>query len=309
MIPILTGVVVVIPLLFMGSLIMESFFGIPGLGSYTIDAIQSQDFAVVRAMVFLGSVLYIVGLMLTDHFLYAGRSPRAPRVARCAFMPVMLWTDALLWLLVAATLAYLWLAPGGRISPRPGCAWRAAAPAMVSLLLLAGYGAIGLADSLHFRVALPATAAGEARAYSPATSVAARSGARAPAAKRGDDLLGAARDAPFRARGSGLPDGKPAARVPAAALRRRGARERSRVGPDVARRALAGLAGAALAVAAARRAALAVAPARPQVPWGAAYATLGAMLALAGPGFALSLAYHVLGTDKVGQDVLYLSLK
>lgn len=66
MIPILTGVVVVLPLLFMGSLITESFFGIPGLGSYTIDAIDSQDFAIVRAMVFLGSVLYILGLLLTD---------------------------------------------------------------------------------------------------------------------------------------------------------------------------------------------------------------------------------------------------
>ncbi|MBI3778854.1 MAG: ABC transporter permease [Gammaproteobacteria bacterium] len=66
MIPIPTGVVVVIPLLFTGSLIMESFFGIPGLGSYTIDAINSQDFAIVRAMVFLGSVLYILGLILTD---------------------------------------------------------------------------------------------------------------------------------------------------------------------------------------------------------------------------------------------------
>ncbi len=66
LIPILTGVVVVIPLLFMGSLLTESFFGIPGLGSYTIDAINAQDFAVVRSMVFIGSVLYIVGLILTD---------------------------------------------------------------------------------------------------------------------------------------------------------------------------------------------------------------------------------------------------
>lgn len=66
MIPILTGAVVVVPLLFLGSLLIESFFGIPGLGSYTIDAINSQDFAVVRAMVFLGSMLYIVGLILTD---------------------------------------------------------------------------------------------------------------------------------------------------------------------------------------------------------------------------------------------------
>ncbi len=66
MIPILTGVVVIIPLLFMGSLLTESFFGIPGLGSYTIDAINAQDFSVVRAMVFLGSLLYIAGLILTD---------------------------------------------------------------------------------------------------------------------------------------------------------------------------------------------------------------------------------------------------
>ena len=66
LIPILTGVVAVLPLLFMGALITESFFGVPGLGSYTIDAINRQDFSIVRAMVFLGSVLYILGLILTD---------------------------------------------------------------------------------------------------------------------------------------------------------------------------------------------------------------------------------------------------
>ncbi len=66
LIPILTGVVVILPTLFMGSLLLESFFGIPGLGSYTIDAIQRQDFAIVRVMVFLGTVLYILGLILTD---------------------------------------------------------------------------------------------------------------------------------------------------------------------------------------------------------------------------------------------------
>ena len=66
LIPILTGVVVILPSLFIGSLIVESFFAIPGLGSYTIDAISRQDFAIVRSMVFLGSVLYIIGLILTD---------------------------------------------------------------------------------------------------------------------------------------------------------------------------------------------------------------------------------------------------
>jgi peptide/nickel transport system permease protein len=66
LLPILTGTVATLPLLFMGSLISESFFGIPGLGSYTIDAINAQDFSIVRAMVFLGAALYIVGLILAD---------------------------------------------------------------------------------------------------------------------------------------------------------------------------------------------------------------------------------------------------
>jgi peptide/nickel transport system permease protein len=75
LIPILTGVVVLVPILFMGSLVMESFFGIPGLGSYMLDAIRSQDFAIVRAMVFIGSILYICGLLLTD-ISYTWADPR-----------------------------------------------------------------------------------------------------------------------------------------------------------------------------------------------------------------------------------------
>lgn len=75
MLPILTGIVVIIPSLFMGSLVLESFFGVPGLGSYIIDAIQQQDFAIVRSMVFLGSILYIVGLIMTD-FSYMLVDPR-----------------------------------------------------------------------------------------------------------------------------------------------------------------------------------------------------------------------------------------
>jgi len=66
LIPIATNVVALIPLLFMGSLILESFFAIPGLGSYTINAIRQQDFAIVRSMVFLGTLLYILGLLATD---------------------------------------------------------------------------------------------------------------------------------------------------------------------------------------------------------------------------------------------------
>jgi peptide/nickel transport system permease protein len=66
MIPVLTGIVVTIPFLFIGSLVLESFFAIPGMGSFMLEAIQRQDFAIVQAMVFLGSVLYIVGLIMTD---------------------------------------------------------------------------------------------------------------------------------------------------------------------------------------------------------------------------------------------------
>jgi peptide/nickel transport system permease protein len=65
-IPILTSAVLSIPFLMLGSILLESFFGIPGLGNLTVDAINSQDFAVLRAMVFLGTVLYIIGAVLTD---------------------------------------------------------------------------------------------------------------------------------------------------------------------------------------------------------------------------------------------------
>lgn len=75
MIPILTSTVAAIPGLILGGLLLENFFGIPGLGSYLTDAIQNQDFAVVRAMVFLGTLLTLVGYILTD-IAYALVDPR-----------------------------------------------------------------------------------------------------------------------------------------------------------------------------------------------------------------------------------------
>jgi ABC-type dipeptide/oligopeptide/nickel transport system permease subunit len=66
MIPILTNAVMAIPFLFMGSLLMESFFSIPGLGSMTMTAINAQDFAVIRSMNYIGAILYIAGLLMTD---------------------------------------------------------------------------------------------------------------------------------------------------------------------------------------------------------------------------------------------------
>ncbi len=66
MIPILTRVVLAIPFLFTGALLLEAFFGIPGLGSLTVDAIQGNDFSTLRTMVYIGSLLFILGQILTD---------------------------------------------------------------------------------------------------------------------------------------------------------------------------------------------------------------------------------------------------
>ncbi len=66
LIPVLTNVVVEIPFLFTGSILLESFFGIPGLGSITVDAIAANDFATLRVMVYLGALLFIAGQVLTD---------------------------------------------------------------------------------------------------------------------------------------------------------------------------------------------------------------------------------------------------
>jgi peptide/nickel transport system permease protein len=66
LIPIVTQVVVAIPFLFTGSLLLESFFGIPGLGSLTVDAIHGNDFATLRTMVFIGAMLFVAGQIATD---------------------------------------------------------------------------------------------------------------------------------------------------------------------------------------------------------------------------------------------------
>ena len=66
LIPILTDIVVAIPFLFMGSLLLESFFGIPGLGSMTVDAIHGNDFATLRTVVYIGALLFVLGQILTD---------------------------------------------------------------------------------------------------------------------------------------------------------------------------------------------------------------------------------------------------
>ena len=75
LIPIVTYVSLAIPGLFAGSLLLESFFGIPGLGSVAINAIHSADMAVVRAVVVLGALLYQFVNLATD-LLTAALDPR-----------------------------------------------------------------------------------------------------------------------------------------------------------------------------------------------------------------------------------------
>jgi peptide/nickel transport system permease protein len=75
LIPIITSAGSYLPYVFLGSLVFESFFGIPGLGAYVIDAISGQDFAIVRTMVFLGSVLYIATYIAID-IAYTWADPR-----------------------------------------------------------------------------------------------------------------------------------------------------------------------------------------------------------------------------------------
>jgi peptide/nickel transport system permease protein len=75
LIPIITSAGSYLPYVFLGSLVFESFFGIPGLGAYTIEAIGKQDFAIVRSMVFVGSLLFIASYTLID-VAYTWADPR-----------------------------------------------------------------------------------------------------------------------------------------------------------------------------------------------------------------------------------------
>jgi peptide/nickel transport system permease protein len=75
LIPIVTSAGSYLPYVFLGSLVFESFFGLPGLGAYVIDAITKQDFAIVRTMVFVGSLLYIATFVLID-VIYTWVDPR-----------------------------------------------------------------------------------------------------------------------------------------------------------------------------------------------------------------------------------------
>lgn len=224
-------------------------------------------------------------------------------------MPVILVTDVLVWFLVVAAAGYALYcrrhahlaAPWARVFQSPA--------ALASLVVLAAYLAIGLLDSLHFRPALEQKGANAQKAY----AVEVRSVldlALAHLRDRNEKTY----SAPLAIRAYArelveLPGGKQAREFPR--LRHGGAHldDESAWAGDVAARAAGGLAAAAALWALAAFGARPLRRRRPEVPWNAALWALGALLALAGPAFALSASYHVLGTDKVGQDVFYLALK
>ncbi len=75
MIPIITRVVVALPFLYMGSLLLEDFYGIPGLGAMALNAIDGNDFAVIRAITFIGAIMYVLANLAGD-ISYALVDPR-----------------------------------------------------------------------------------------------------------------------------------------------------------------------------------------------------------------------------------------
>jgi len=223
------------------------------------------------------------------------------------FLPLP--TDVLVWLLIAAAAGFAWYCAR---RPHLATSWARvfrSRAAVASAVFLAAYLLVGFLDSLHYRPPLPFKE-GEPKVYS------------VQAASVLDLVLTPLRSRTERTYSAPLatrlyqkeqveqPGGKSMRDFPR--LRHGGAhlKEESDWGKDVALRSLAGLAGVAvLWLAMVLLARKALARRWPHVPWGAAYGALGALLAVAGPAVALSTGYHVLGTDRIGQDILYQALK
>lgn len=224
-------------------------------------------------------------------------------------MPLLLWTDVLVWLLVAAGAAYAFYCSRRPHLAAPWARVFRSSAAMASVTVLAVFLGIGLLDSLHYR---PRLASAEPNA-APAYAVEVRSvldlslsHLRGNSEKTYSMPLATRL---YQKEQVERPDGKMERTYPR--LRFGGAHLADEAGQpfDVATRALVGLAAAGALWVGLGLAMRGWARRRPEVPWRAGFIAIGAMLALAGPAFALSSGYHVLGTDKVGQDVLYLSLK
>lgn len=224
------------------------------------------------------------------------------------FLPFPLYTDVLLWLLVAAVLAYAWYC---RRRPHLAAPWKRvfqSKAAVVSAVLVAAYVLIGLADSLHYRPRLPAAGAGGAPAYS-VEVLSVLDLALSHLRERRERTY----SAPLATRAYAMEqmqvDGKTARDFPR--LRYGGAhlKDESDHAGDVAARIALGFIPTALAAVLIGLAVRRLRRRNAEVPWQSGGATLLVLLAILFPVAFLAQHYHVLGTDKVGQDVLYQALK
>lgn len=237
------------------------------------------------------------------------------------FKPVILWTDAMIFLLLAVAIAGAWI-----IMQKPHLLlpWQRlfrSRVGMVAMLVLSLFVAVGLLDSLHYRAALPANGNGQVVYAAEVLSVfdALVSDLRNQTEKTYSAPLAVYL---YAKESMETPDGKTLRDYPR--LKYGGAHltdpQRERVS-DVLKRGLSGLfagwlGGVLLALlivtfaaSRSRMTARAWVQARQNTPLNAVLAALLLIAMLIGMTVNLALAYHVLGTDKVGQDVLYLSLK
>jgi peptide/nickel transport system permease protein len=225
-------------------------------------------------------------------------------------VPVVLATDLLIWLLVAALAVFAWYSSRRPHLAAPWARVFRSRAAVASSVFLAAFVCVGLLDSVHYRPQLPAQTAGAPAVY----AVEVRSlldATLAPLRARQEKTY----SAPLATRlyqkeQVELPGGRTAREYPRLAHGGAHLQDEAGWGRDVALRLLAGLSLAvalwSLAVLAGRRS---LARRWPAVRWRAAAAALGALLAVAGPVAFLAAGYHVFGTDRVGVDVLYQALK
>jgi peptide/nickel transport system permease protein len=242
------------------------------------------------------------------------------------FMPAMLQTDWLVWLLVAAIIGFAFYVRRHEHLVGP---WRRVAQSksgMVSLVVLAIFVAIGLLDSLHFRLPLTGQPAGAKVAYA-VDVLSVLDLLCEPLRQRREKTYSAPFATELYAKETvELSDGRQAREYPR--LKHGGAHlkdPQADFASDVARRGMAGVAGGVVAwmVLAALISSLVAYPSgsginaawrriwrgETELPWRAILLTLLVILAIAGAATALGAKYHLFGTDKVGQDVFYQALK
>ncbi|HSG75617.1 MAG TPA: ABC transporter permease [Burkholderiales bacterium] len=225
-------------------------------------------------------------------------------------MLVFLPTDVLIWLLVAAVATFAWYSSRRAHLAAPWARVFRSRIAVACAVVLGCFIAVGLLDSLHYRPKLPQKGPQAPAAYSVQVN-SALDALLTPLRTRLEKTYSAPLATRLYQKESvERPGGITVREFPRLAHGGAHLEDESEWGRDVAVRVLAGLAGAALlwglVVFAGRRT---LARRWPAVPWGAAAAALGAVLALAGPAAVLAEGYHVLGTNQVGSDVFYQALK